>query len=154
MKRHQAGLAFVTLAIGLLVSAGGRGKAQSTSSGGTLKVMCHYKGAGTVDESHKIYIALWDTPSFVDGSGSKWPIGTKVISAKNDSVMFTDIKASPVYVSAMYDAKGDWDAQSAPPSGSSLGLYSKEPPKPTPIEVKSGETETIHLSFDDAQKMP
>jgi hypothetical protein len=32
-------------------------------------------------------------------------------------------------------------------------LYSKEPGKPAPVEVKAGETVTITLAFDDSQKM-
>ena len=63
-------------------------------------------------------------------------------------------KKVPAYVSAAYDPKGEWDGQSGPPpEGSSLGLYSKTPGQPEPIEIQPGKTATIELSFDDRVKM-
>jgi|GEM_PF-705970 len=155
MKRYL-GVALGTLTVVWLLSAAQNDKPQNAAGGRTLEVMSHYKGAGAVDESHKIYIVLWDTADFVQPGSNTMPIDIKPVSSKNGSVTFTNIKGSPVYVSAVYDPKGAWDAQSAPPSGSSLGLYSdsKEPGKPAPIDVKSGEPATIHLSFDDSYKMP
>ncbi len=146
MKRHL-GLALGILTAALLVSA-----RQNTGTS-QLEVMTHYTGAGTVDDSHKIYVALWDTPDFVQPDNHTIPIDVKPLASKNGSVTFTDIKASPVYVSAAYDPKGAWDAQSAPPAGSSLGLYSKQPGKPAPIEVKPGHKITVHLTFDDTEKV-
>jgi hypothetical protein len=56
-------------------------------------------------------------------------------------------------VSAVYDPSGQWDAQSQPPEGSSLGLYSKTPGTPEPIDLKPGKTVSIELAFDDSVKM-
>ena len=73
--------------------------------------------------------------------------------SKSGTVTFEDVKKAPAYVSAVYDPTGQWDAQSAPPEGSSLGLYSKSPGTPEPIELQPGKTTTIDLTFDDSVKM-
>ncbi len=153
MKKYLV-LALGTLAVTLLLSARQNDKPQNAAARGTLTVNSHYTGAGTVNDSHLIYISIWDTPNFAQPGGNSPPLDTKSVSSKNGSGTFTDVTASPVYVSAAYDPKGEWDAHSAPPSGSSLGLYSKEPGNPAPVDVKSGHPATVHLSFDDSYKMP
>ncbi|MGA3043894.1 MAG: hypothetical protein ABSF54_24230, partial [Bryobacteraceae bacterium] len=75
--------------------------------------------------------------------------------AKDGTVTFSEIAASPVYAAAIYDPTGGYDGQSGPPpSGSSAGLYTKEPPKPAPIAIDAGKTADIVLPFDDTIKMP
>lgn len=74
-------------------------------------------------------------------------------SSKNGTVTFDDVKKTPVYLSAAYDPSGQWDAQSPPPDGSSLGLYRKTPGDPAPIDLKPGKKATIDLAFDDSVKM-
>lgn len=146
MKRHL-GLALGVFAAAALLAAAGQNAGNSQ-----LEVMIHYTGASTVDDSHKIYVALWNAPDFVQPDNHAMPIDVKSLASKNGSVTFSDIKASPVYVSTAYDPKGAWDAQSMPPAGSSLGLYSKQPGKPAPIDVKPGHKATVHLTFDDSVK--
>ncbi len=63
------------------------------------------------------------------------------------------MKKTPAYVSTVYDASGNWDAQSAPPEGSPLGLYSKTAGQAAPINLKPGSTVTVDVSFDDTTKM-
>src|ERR1051325_7907405 len=94
-------------------------------AGRTVQVDVTYTGSGTVDASHKIYVALWESPDF--GSG---PAAVKPLESKTGTVTFTDVQKSPVYVSTAYDPTGKWDAQSSPPSGSSLGMYATKPPTP------------------------
>jgi hypothetical protein len=117
-----------------------------------LQVQIRYTGSGTVDDNHKIFVALWDSPGFHEGSGGP-PISVKSTNSKNGTVTFTDIQKVPAYVSAAYDPTGHWDAQSDPPKGSSLGMYSKAPPKPEPINITPGKTAEVTISFDDAQKV-
>src|SRR3954465_8758336 len=76
-------------------------------SGRTVQVDVNYTGSGTVNASHKIYVALWDSADF---SGE--PAAVKHLESKNGSVTFTDIPKSPVFVSAAYDPTGKWEAQS------------------------------------------
>ena len=149
---------FTALALGLTLAAVAGSAPQDAGSSGhvatrTLKVKVHYTGSGTVDDQHKIYLALWDSPDFAT-SRSAIPIAVQAASSKDQTVTFDAVSASPVYVSAAFDPSGQWNAQSAPPSGSSLAMYSKAPPKPGAIEIRPGDTATVDLSFDDRVKVP
>jgi hypothetical protein len=35
-----------------------------------------------------------------------------------------------------------------------MGLYSKTPGKPEPVEIEAGKTATVDVVFDDTAKMP
>ena len=112
-----------------------------------------YTGSGPVDESHKVYVVLWDNPNFVTEEAGAPPIDLKGVSSKSASVQFDDVQTNPVYVSMVYDPSGKWDAASPPPSGSSLGFYAKEPGKPAPVKLDAGKTTKIAATFDDSFKM-
>jgi hypothetical protein len=126
-------------------------RAQDKSS--TLEVEVSYTGSGTVDESHKVYVVLWDNPNFATEDAGVPPIDIKGVSSKSALAQFDNVQANPVYVGMVYDPSGKWDAASPPPSGSSLGLYAKEPGKPAPIPIESGKTARISATFDDSFKM-
>ena len=117
----------------------------------TLEVHVKYSGTGTVDDQHKIYVALWDSPDFANKD--MVPSAVQATSSKDGTVTFDAVTKTPVYVSAAYDPSGQWDAQSAPPEASSLGLYSKAPGTPAPIDLKKGKKTAIDLAFDDSVKM-
>src|SRR5438552_14946318 len=107
----------------------------------TLQVELHYTGSGTVNKSHRIFVLLWDSPGFLDNSVP--PVDVKVATSKNGIVTFSYVHKVPAYVSVAYDPAGQWDARyivdaGPPPSGSSLGMYSKTPPKPEPINIERG----------------
>src|SRR6266699_741597 len=89
----------------------------------TLQVQLQYKGSGTVDATHKIFVALWDSADF----GSAPPADVKSATSKNGVVTFSNVKKVPAYVSAAYDPSGRWDASGPPPTGASLGMYTKTP---------------------------
>lgn len=80
------------------------------------------------------------------------PFAMQPASSKNGVVTFDNGKKTPVYVSTAYDPNGKWDAQSPPPDGCSLGLYSKTG-QPAPVDLKPGKTTKIELAFDDSVKM-
>src|SRR3954470_12550661 len=58
--------AFAAL-LGLLILAPQSAVSQDTSTASTLEVHVTYMGSGTVDEKHKVYLVLWDSPAFVSG---------------------------------------------------------------------------------------
>jgi len=118
----------------------------------TLKVKLNYTGSGTVDDKHKIVVFLFDSPEFMQGNAM--PVGSQSTPSKNGSVTFSDVASSPVYLTAVFDPAGQYDGMSAPPSGASLGLYSKTPGAPEPIKIEPGETIEVELVFDDTAKMP
>ena len=119
-------------------------------AGRTIQVEINYTGSGTVDGSHKIYVALWDYSDFNGGA----PTDVQSLDSKSGTVTFQNVKTVPAYVSTAYDPSGKWDAQSPPPSGSSLGMYSVKPPTPAPIQVEPGKTAKVKLIFDDSTKVP
>ncbi len=123
--------------------------------GPTIQVQLNYSGSGTVDEKHKIFVALWDSPSFMEPDSHTMPVAIQSTTSKTGTVTFSDVQKVPAYVSTAYDPSGNWDSQSGPPpSGSSLGMYSKTPGKPEPINGAQGEKVKVELSFDDSVKMP
>jgi uncharacterized protein (DUF2141 family) len=126
---------------------------RAQNQGSKLTVQVTYTGSGTVDESHKVYVALWDTPDFMKDNDSSQPIALQGITSKSAVAQFDDIQKNPVYVSMVYDPAGKWEATSAPPAGSSLGLYANEPGTPTPIQLQPGKTTKISAKFDDSFKM-
>lgn len=144
---------YIYLGLGLFVAAVLIRASQSGDSR-TLRVTVHYKGSGTVDSSHIIGVALWDSPAFMEEHSQSMPTQVKLTKSNDSTVTFSGVSTSPVYVSAAYDSSGKWDGTSGPPpAGSSLGLYSKEPGKPEPVRIEPGKSETIELSFDDTVKM-
>jgi hypothetical protein len=126
---------------------------QAQEKGGTIRVQIDYTGTGTVDVNHKVYVALWDSPDFAQPNSDVMPVAVEPTSSKTGTVTFSDVKKTPAYVSAAFDPTGKWDARSAPPTGSSLGMYSNAPPTPEPINVAPGKTEKVKISFDDSHKM-
>ena len=144
---------YVAAALLILASGFQSARAQDKAATRTLKVTVKYTGAGPVDDKHKIQVFLFDSPDFMQGNAM--PTGMQMTATKGGTVTFSDISGSPVYAAAIYDPTGGYDGQSGPPpSGSSAGLYTKEPPKPAPIAIDAGKTADIVLPFDDTIKMP
>ncbi|HWK12137.1 MAG TPA: hypothetical protein VNR64_18890 [Vicinamibacterales bacterium] len=138
----------ITLGFCALLVAGGL--AQTNAGKRTLRVAINYTGSGTVDASHRIYVALWDTADLNNGR----PVAVQSLDSKSGPVTFSDVQKVPAYATTAFDPTGAWKGDSAPPSGSSLGMYSKNPPKPEPIDVTPGKTVTVRISFNDSVKVP
>ncbi len=120
----------------------------------TLKVKLNYTGAGPVDAKHKIFLFVFDTPDFAQGGGVM-PIAFSNASDKKATMTIADLTKSPVYIVATYDPKGEYDGMSGPPpSGSSMAMYSTNPPTPAPIKIEAGKTAEVDLPMDDSFKMP
>jgi hypothetical protein len=124
--------------------------AQTSADKRTIQVDINYTGSGTVDANHRIYVALWDSSDMSGGP----PVAVLAVNSKKGAVTFSDVQRAPAYVSAAFDPTGAWDAQSPPPSGASLGMYSKNPPNPEPIDVAPGKTVKVAITFDDSAKVP
>ena len=124
--------------------------AQAGADKRTIQVDIDYTGSGIVNASHKIYVALWDSSDMSGGP----PVAVLSLNSKKGTVTFSDVQRVPAFVSAAHDPTGNWDAQSPPPSGSSLGMYSKNPPNPQAIDVAPGKTVKVTITFDDSVKVP
>jgi hypothetical protein len=138
----------VTLGVFVLFAA--PAAAQPSAVKRTIQVDVTYTGSGTVNASHKIYVALWNSSDMSGGP----PAAVLSLDSKRGTVTFSDVQTVPAYVSVAYDPTGSWDAQSPPPSGSSLGMYSKKPPTPAPIDVAPGKTVKVSVTFNDSVKVP
>jgi hypothetical protein len=126
---------------------------QKPAESRTLKVKMNYTGAGKVDEKHRIFVFVFDSPAFMQGMAM--PVGSGAATAKDGTVTVPNISASPVYVVAAFDPTGNYDGQSGPPpSGSPMGMYAKTPGAPEPVAIDPGKTVEITLAFDDSFKMP
>src|SRR4029079_8000550 len=68
---------------------------------GQLKVTVEYKGPGTVDKSHQIFVWVFDTP---DISASTEPISSDVITANGGAASFSGLPKT-VYLAAAYNEK-------------------------------------------------
>jgi len=124
-----------------------------TKTDRTLEVKLNYTGAGKVDQNHKITIFLFDTSDFMQGNAM--PLASLSATAKDQTVTFPNLSAATVYIAAAFDPKGEYDGASGPPpSGASIGLYSKEPGTPAPVKLDAGKIAHIDLPFDDSMKMP
>lgn len=153
MRKHCC-LAFSVLILAVLAQAAQQGKAEDKGKANrTLNVKLNYTGAGQVDTKHKIIVFLFDSPDFTQGT--VMPFAMKAAEAKDATVTFPELDKSPVYVASVYDPTGGYDGESGPPpSGSSMGMYSKTPGTPEPVKVEAGQTVEIELPFDDTAKMP
>jgi hypothetical protein len=119
----------------------------------TLKAKMNYTGAGTVDGKHKIFLFVFDNPDFMQGGAM--PIGGGTTAAKDGTITVVDLTVSPVYIAVSYDPSGAYDGMSGPPpSGASMGLYSKTPGTPEPVKIDPGKTAEVTGAFDDSRKMP
>jgi hypothetical protein len=127
--------------------------AEKAPASRTLKVKLNYSGPGTVDEKHRIFVFVFDTPDFVRREDAM-PIASDSGSAKDATLTFSSVSASPVYLVAVYDPTGGYEGMSKPPTGSSLGIYSKTPGEPEGIVIEAGKTTQVDLPFDDTIKMP
>lgn len=126
---------------------------EKPAAGRTLKAKMNYTGAGTVDEKHKIFLFVFDSPDFMQGGSM--PVGFGTASTKDGTVTVSDLSVSPVYVAVCYDPTGGYDGQSGPPpSGASMGMYGETPGTPSPVKIEAGKTAEVTVAFDDSFKMP
>jgi len=146
VKRWQAAVA------GLLVAAGTgllTAHPAAAPEEGRLKVTVNYKGPGTVDQTHQIFVWVFDTP---DINESSTPLAIDTITANGGSVSFTGLPKT-VYLAAAFNEKGDYDGtQGPPPSGTPVTIYGG---MGTATGVPTGdETAAVTVDFDDSTRMP
>jgi hypothetical protein len=131
-----------------------QGQAQDKPPAGrTLKAKLNYTGAGTVDDKHKIYVFVFDSPDFIQRQDAM-PIAFGSTAAKDGLVTMADLSTSPVYLIAVYDPSGAYEGMSKPPTGASLAIYGKNPGEPGPIAIEAGKTIQVDVPLDDSFKMP
>ncbi len=116
---------------------------------GTVTVTVTYKGKGTVDSSHKLWVWLFDSPNI--GSGSM-PIAQMSLDKNGSDAVFDGIAGDAVYVAAAFDEQGAMSGDGPPPTGSPIGIIAGKEGAPSP--VKPGDKSVATLVFDDSFRMP
>ncbi len=115
---------------------------------GKVTVTVNYKGSGTVDASHQVWVWLFDTPDIGPGSV---PIAQASV-AKNGEAATFDVGNERVWIAVAYDEKGVMSGDGPPASGSPIGIYASS--AGAPEAVTPGEKGAVVLAFDDSIRMP
>jgi hypothetical protein len=136
----------LSVALAWLPTAGAAGTAQAAD---TLRVTVKYTGKGAVDEAHKIWIWLFDTP---DIGPASIPIAESSIDKNGATATFTGVALSKVWIAVAYDEGGGFTGNAPPPTGSPVSIHGLESGAPTPVEP-GGKT-PVAVTFDDSQRMP
>ena len=125
---------------------------QPAGDSGTLKVAVHYKGSGTVDDRHRIFVWLFGTPMITVES---IPIGSAVIDKNEGSHKFTGLPKE-VYIAAAYDEQGTYDGLSgAPPPGTPVTVHGAGTNDGIAVAVPTGGDDVaVTVTFDDSVRIP
>ncbi len=120
-----------------------------TVNSGTVKVTVTYKGKGTVDTSHKLWVWLFDTPNIGPGS---MPLDQLALDKNGADAVFDNVAGDKVYVAVAFDEKGAMMGDGPPPTGSPIGILMG--PDGMPNGVTPGGKAPVALNFDDTIRMP
>jgi hypothetical protein len=149
MKRVLTSVVVILLAC-LAPAAGVLNAAPAvTVVAGTVKVTITYKGKGTVDSSHKLWVYLFDTPNI--GAGSM-PLDQLALEKNGTDAVFENVAGDKVYVAVAFDESGAMMGDGPPPTGSPIGILMG--PDGTPGAITPGGKAPVALNFDDTIRMP
>jgi hypothetical protein len=116
---------------------------------GTVTVKVNYKGKGTVDGSHQVWVWLFTSPDIQPGS---MPIAQLSVAKNGDVAVFEGVAAEKVWIVAAFDEKGAMDGMGPPPSGTPVGIFADA--TGAPAGVVPGDKKESVLAFDDSFRMP
>lgn len=119
------------------------------SAAGTVSITVTYMGQGTVDDNHRLWIWLFDSPEIGPGS---MPIREAFVATSGASTTIEGLSDGPVWIAVAYDARGGSPGNQPPASGSPLGIHAGSDGRPAAVSTTSGVAVTIR--FDDSQRMP
>ena len=119
----------------------------SSSQGGDVAATVAYTGKGKVDDTHEIWVFLFDTPE-IDASSE--PIAVESITKSGGTATFKGITRDRVYMAVAYDEKGDYDGQ-GPPFALPTAMYSKD--RKTNDPITPGPNGKVKLTFDDSFRL-
>ena len=115
----------------------------------TLKVTVQYTGPGQVSAERRIWVWLFDREPQM--SGTVYPVAEQSISVNGGVATFGDIVPSRVWVTVIYDERGGFRGQAAPPSGSPAGAYLENN---MPAPVMPGPNAAVQIVFADEYRIP
>lgn len=149
--RSFAPLAFVVLmaTAAMHLSTAVAASAGARVAAGPVKVTIHYKGKGTVDGSHRLWVWLFATP---DIGPNSMPIAELSVDKNGGTATFDGITSERVWIAVAFDEHGTMTGNAPPPSGSPVGLYVGS--DGAPRSVVPGDSTAAVVTFDDSQRMP
>lgn len=113
----------------------------------SLKVTVKYTGKGQVDQDHRIWIWLFDSPDIGPGS---MPIAEGSVDANGSVATFEGLSNDQVWIAAAFDERGGFAGSAPPPSGAPIGIYGTAAGEPAPVKPGADAV----LTFDDSIRMP
>ena len=123
--------------------------ATKAGAAGTVKVTVTYKGKGTVDASHKLWVWIFDTPNI--GAGSM-PIDQVSLDANGAQAVFENVAPGQVWIAVAFDQQGAMMGDAPPPTGSPVSVHAGK--DGMPLAVTPGEKGLASITFDDSMRMP
>jgi len=136
-------------ALGALALIAATSPAIVAQESGKLKVTIEYKGAGTVDATHEIFVWVFDNPNIGPDSV---PLANDVLTTNGGSLNFSGLPKE-VYLAAAFDEKGDYDGTSGPPpSGTPITIYGEM--GAAKAVATGGADVGVDVTFDDTVRMP
>ena len=148
MKKVLAYVVVILLA-GLAPAAGVLSAEPAVTVAGAVKITVTYKGKGTVDSSHKLWVWLFDTPNIGPGA---MPIDQVSLDKNGTDAVFENVAGDKVYVAVAFDETGAMMGDGPPPTGTPIALLMG--PDGAPNGVTPGGTAPLTLTFDDTMRMP
>ncbi len=115
---------------------------------GAVNVTVHYKGKGTVDSAHRVWVWVFDTPDIGPGA---MPIAEMSVAKNGESAVF-EVANERVWVAVAYDEQGVMTGNTPPGSGSPVGIYASA--SGAPEAVSPGAKGAITIVFDDSRRLP
>ena len=139
--------AAMAVATGLTpLAAAGRG---DLARSGAVTITVHYKGQGTVDARHKIWIWVFDTP---DIGPTAMPVREESLAVNGGSIAVDGLGPDRVWIAVGYDERGDSAGNAPPAPGSPIGIYSADGGAPTGLITTDRPAAVV--TFDDSLRMP
>jgi hypothetical protein len=145
-------LATVTLGMTLLAlteSIPISAMADDAATTGAVTVTVTYTGQGEVDDTHRIWIWLFDSPDIGPGS---MPVREASVSKNGGSITIEGLGEDKVWIAVGYDQRGGSTGNAPPASGSPVGIHTGTDGRPVP--VTTGDTAAAVVTFDDSVRMP
>jgi hypothetical protein len=113
-------------------------------AGGDLTVTATLSHKVAVDETHEIWVFLFDSPEVTPASR---PLAVDAIRKNGASVTFKNVTGT-VYVRTAFDEQGDYNPQLGPPIGLPIGMYTIDEKTPAPVKAAPGAK--VSIRFNDA----
>ncbi len=115
---------------------------------GDVKVTVKYTGKGEVDDTHRLWIWLFDSPNIGPGA---MPISESSLTKNGDAATFKAVSAEQVWIAVAYDEKGGFAGSAPPPTGAPVMIYGAETGAFT--AVAPGDDAAVTVTFNDSMRM-